>query len=369
MEIAVSFLVHQKDAVEFLRELPDESMDLCITDPAYESLEKHRAIGTTTRLKGDWFEIFHNDRFDHLFTELYRVLKKNSHLYVFCDQETLFVIKPKLEAAGFTWWKFLVWDKELIGMGYHYRGRHECIAFVEKGKRKLNNLGIPDVLRAKKVTKKYPTEKPVDILKTLVSQSSSEGDCVLDVFCGSGSTGEAAVSLGRVFVGCDVSDKAIALTTERLSGTKQQEPILSFQGTVLSNFYSCSVVMDGSQYPSVEHAYQAAKTLNLESRVPLQAASLSSAGAKKVGAKLALRADWESVKLQVMESLLRQKFRTDTAPGQFLLNTRDAPLVEGNTWGDTFWGVCKGVGHNHLGRILMEIREHLRQESTVDSSS
>ncbi|MFP9068722.1 DNA methyltransferase, partial [Enterococcus faecalis] len=70
-------------------------------------------------------------------------MKKNSHFYLFCDQETMFVIKPIAESMGFKFWKPIVWDKVSIGMGYHYRARYEFIPFFEKGKRKLNNLSIP----------------------------------------------------------------------------------------------------------------------------------------------------------------------------------------------------------------------------------
>jgi site-specific DNA-methyltransferase (adenine-specific) len=133
----------QLDAVAWLQTLGDESVDLIVTDPAYESLEKHRAVGTTTRLTGAWFPIFRNDRFPELFRELYRVLRRDSHCYVICDQETMFVAKPMAEEAGFKFWKFLVWDKLKIGMGYHYRARHELVLFLEKGKRRLNNLGVP----------------------------------------------------------------------------------------------------------------------------------------------------------------------------------------------------------------------------------
>lgn len=110
------WLAHS-DAVAFLKQLPDASVDLVITDPPYESLEKHRAVGTTTRLKhsksssNDWFTVFPNARFDELFAEVFRVLKKNAHFYLFCDQETAFIAKPKGEAAGFKFWKPLVWDK------------------------------------------------------------------------------------------------------------------------------------------------------------------------------------------------------------------------------------------------------------------
>jgi site-specific DNA-methyltransferase (adenine-specific) len=127
------------DAVTWLHAQESASLDLIITDPAYESLEKHRAVGTTTRLKrskassNDWFEIFPNSRFNELFAESYRVLKNNRHLYMFCDPETAFIVKPMAESCGFRFWKPLIWDKRKIGMGYHYRARYEFILFFEKG--------------------------------------------------------------------------------------------------------------------------------------------------------------------------------------------------------------------------------------------
>ena len=111
------FQLSRSDAVDWLRTLPSESIDLVVTDPPYESLEKHRAIGTTTRLKhskassNDWFEIFPNARFGELFVEVYRVLKKNTHFYLYCDPETMFVAKPLAEQVGFKFWKPLIWDK------------------------------------------------------------------------------------------------------------------------------------------------------------------------------------------------------------------------------------------------------------------
>lgn len=88
---SAAFKLVQADAVEWLRALGADSVDLAITDPPYESLEKHRAIGTTTRLKhsksssNDWFTIFPNTRFPELFAELYRVLRRGSHLYLVCE--------------------------------------------------------------------------------------------------------------------------------------------------------------------------------------------------------------------------------------------------------------------------------------------
>lgn len=208
--------VFQQDAVEWLASLADNSVDLIITDPPYESLEKHRKIGTTTRLKqsksssNPWFNIFPNERFEELLNQLYRVLKHNRHCYLFCDQETMFIIKPIAERMGFKFWKPLVWDKVSIGMGYHYRARHEYILFFEKGKRKLNNLGIADILTCKRVNRGYPTEKPVPLLRTLIEQSTTVGEWVIDPFFGSGATLVAAAQLGREYSGNDISADAHA---------------------------------------------------------------------------------------------------------------------------------------------------------------
>ena len=216
------FHVSSLDAVAWLRAQASESVDLLITDPAYESLEKHRAIGTTTRLKhskassNDWFAVFPNARFPELFAEAFRVLKRNTHLYLFCDAETMFIAKPEAERAGFRFWKPLVWDKKTIGMGYHYRARYEFILFFEKGKRRLNDLGVADVITVPRVHRGYPAEKPPAVSAILVEQSSARGELVADPFMGSGSVGVAALEAGRRFTGTDLNPEAVRLTTERL---------------------------------------------------------------------------------------------------------------------------------------------------------
>jgi len=224
----------QLDAVQWLRSLPNDSVDLLVTDPPYESLEKHRAVGTTTRLKvsaassNPWFTVFPNARFPELFSEVYRVLKQNSHFYLMCDQETAFIAKPLAENAGFKFWKPLIWDKATIGMGYHYRARYEFVLFFEKGKRKLNDLGIADVITVPRVRGGYPAEKPAALSETLILQSSSAGDIVADPFMGSGSVGAAALKLSRRFLGNDVSDSALAHSRNRFAELGGQE------GAVLS---------------------------------------------------------------------------------------------------------------------------------------
>lgn len=218
------FSLYQGDAVDWLKMLPSESAHLILTDPAYESLEKHRARGTTTRLKksdassNEWFPIFPNTRFPELFEQAYRVLVPDAHMFVMCDQETMFAIKPMGEAAGFKFWKPVIWYKTgRIGMGYHFRCCYEVVLFFEKGKRKLSDLGMPDVLPHDRVHKGYPTEKPVPLLQKFIEQSTVPGELVLDPFMGSASTGEAALRLSRRFSGSDVSAKSIAIADERLA--------------------------------------------------------------------------------------------------------------------------------------------------------
>lgn len=136
----------------------------------------------------------------------------------------------------------------------------------------------------------------------------------------------------------------------------------------LSNFHPAPVMLDGMLFPTVEHAYQAAKTLKRSERSRIQA--LATPGqAKRASRELdPRRPDWPEIKLAVMEDLLRQKF-ADPELRQRLRETWPQPLVELNTWGDVFWGVCGRVGENHLGKLLMKIRaEHLGEDALQEQN-
>lgn len=141
----------------------------------------------------------------------------------------------------------------------------------------------------------------------------------------------------------------------------------------LSNFWYASVIYDGILYPSVEHAYQAAKTLDeterfyvLYNTVALEdgtdrIGSVTTPGqAKRKGSKVTMRPDWDKVKYDIMRNLVFQKFRGADDLAEALLETGDAYLEETNHWNDKYWGVCDGVGKNCLGKILMEVRSSLR---------
>lgn len=121
----------------------------------------------------------------------------------------------------------------------------------------------------------------------------------------------------------------------------------------LSNFAPCKVVYENDIYNSVEHAYQAAKTLNKDKRLLIRSGTAGQA--KKIGKGVKLRDNWDLVKISIMRELLIQKFSQE--PFKTLLeNTKNQELIEGNYWGDTYWGVFNEKGENNLGKLLMEIR-------------
>jgi ribA/ribD-fused uncharacterized protein len=129
----------------------------------------------------------------------------------------------------------------------------------------------------------------------------------------------------------------------------------------LSNFWQCFVEYEGVIYPSSEHAFQAAKTLSKIERIKI--ANLKTPNdAKGYGRTMTVRSDWELVKVSEMGKIVMAKFTQNSILKEKLMNTGEAELIEGNTWGDTFWGICDGIGSNNLGKILMLVRAALKVE-------
>lgn len=138
--------------------------------------------------------------------------------------------------------------------------------------------------------------------------------------------------------------------------------ITKFRGdyNFLSNFYKCKVLLDGVEYPTVENAFQASKTLDHDERLQFQ--TCSPVDAKKLGYKVNLRKDWEYIKDSIMFGLLFQKFIQNSIFNNRLVNTNGRWIIEGNDWGDRYWG-CENedgewAGKNKLGRMLMVLREY-----------
>ncbi len=223
------------DCFALLRSLPDASVDLVATDPAYSGMNQHLKLGRG-RIVGSyagagrpgerWFQEFRDDpdTFRALLAELHRVLKPDRHVYVMFDSYSLLSLGP-LVRERFDVKNVLVWDKVHLGMGHYFRRRHELIVFASKGKRRLSRRDLPDVWPVKRLTRaRYATQKPVELFETMIDASCEPGFVVLDPFMGSGSAAVAALRKGCRFIGGDVSAEAVALAKARVAAVWRGRP-------------------------------------------------------------------------------------------------------------------------------------------------
>lgn len=154
----------------------------------------------------------------------------------------------------------------------------------------------------------------------------------------------------------------VTLIRVAINRMEESEMINSFTGQhqFLSNFYPCKIQVFGLEFLNSEAAFQSQKFLDKDAQ--LQFCCIDASTAKHLGhsRQWRLRSDWEQVKVTIMKQVLQAKF-SDPILGRLLVDTYPQKLVEGNTWGDTYWGVCDGVGHNMLGRLLMKTREKLME--------
>ncbi len=182
-------------------------------------------------------------------------------------------------------------------------------------------------------------------------------DSVLGCWC---TDSDNAMAEGPLVCHCQVIARCWRYLKTQRSAAKVEPPVNEFQGEFrwLSNFWPAVVTLDGEQYASVEHAYQAAKWPAGTAERTAVLMTKTAADAKRLGKKApAMDANH---KLAWMNNFLRQKFVPGSALARQLLATGNRQLLEGNAWGDTFWGVCKSVGSNWMGRLLMDVRMELQ---------
>lgn len=183
----------ESDSRAFLRSLPDECVDLVLTDFPYF----FRRSGTYFR---KWFETLPDEDLKAATGELARVLRPDGHLLLFADWHYEPVFGEWCRSLGLKTHRSLVWDKESAAMGGDVWSQHEYIVHAEKGRREGNLPYLPSILRGPRRRPNhggYPTEKHVSVLSPLIEHWTSPGDVVLDPFCGSGNVGVAARRLGR----------------------------------------------------------------------------------------------------------------------------------------------------------------------------
>jgi len=221
--------VFKDDALSFLAKLPNNSIDVIATDPAYSGMNnklmlgKGRIVGSyASRGNADskWFTEFvdSEENYKQFLTECVRVLKKDTgHIYIMFDSYSLLSLGPLLREY-LAVKNIITWDKVDLGMGHYFRRRHEYIVFSTSGNnRKLNSQKFPDVWRIKRIhNAKYPTQKPTEIFQTMLDASAKPNMVVCDPFLGSGSCAIAAIRSGCMFVGTDISQKAFDLSKLRI---------------------------------------------------------------------------------------------------------------------------------------------------------
>lgn len=224
--------LHVGDCLAMLQSLEPESVDVIVTDPAYSGMNDHMKFGHG-RIIGNredpdldrWFEEFRDDpeTFRQFLHACERVLRPDRHIYVMFDSFSLLSLGHIMREV-FNVKNLLVWDKVNMGMGHYYRRRHELILFATKGKRRLASRGAADVWRERRIYGgAYPTQKPVALFARMLAESAEPGMVVLDPFFGSGSAGVAALQADCQFVGCDLSEDALAVARERLEQVERGE--------------------------------------------------------------------------------------------------------------------------------------------------
>lgn len=228
--------LRQGDCLEVLKSMPSESIDLIVTDPPYKTTSRGNAGNSGGMLqkeinkKGQVFN-FNDIDCEKYASEFYRVLKDGSHCYIMTNHINLIHILNTFTANGFHFIKSLIWDKGNKIMGQYYMSQFEYILFFRKGKGiKINNCGTSDILSVPNKKLKdtngknlHDTEKPVNLMKILIENSSAENELVLDPFMGIGSTGVACVNTNRNFIGIELDQEYFEIAKERIYKAQHED--------------------------------------------------------------------------------------------------------------------------------------------------
>ena len=210
----------QGDCLELMKDIPDESVDMILTDPPYGmSFQSGYRKSKYKKIKGD----SNLDWLDDFVDEIYRVSKPNTAHYVFCSFHHIDKFKQAIERK-FKIKNILTWVKNNTSMGDlkgDFAPKTEFIIFFHKGKRLINGRRDPNVLEFEKTRNElHPTQKPVDMTEYMIGKFSDEGDLILDPFMGSGTTGVACLNTNRRFIGIELDEDYYNIATNRIKNHK-----------------------------------------------------------------------------------------------------------------------------------------------------
>lgn len=227
----IKYKLYNNDCIKLMKKMKSESIDLIVTDPPYKTTKRGGTGNSGGMCKKKEFSngnggFKHNDiKPKQYMSEFYRVLKEGSHCYIMTNHVNLQEMLNVATESGFHFIKCLIWDKGNKIMGQCYMSQFEYILFLRKGKhKKINNCGTSDILSVpNKKTKDengknlHNVEKPVQLMKILIENSSNEKDIILDPFMGIGSTGIACVELNRNFVGIEIDEHYFNIAVDRIN--------------------------------------------------------------------------------------------------------------------------------------------------------
>ena len=224
--------IYNKDVLELMKTMSDESIDLIVTDPPYKVTARGNAgnsggmMQDKLSMQGKIFK--HNDiKPSEYIPEFYRLLKDGSHCYIMTNHVNLHEMLNVAKESGFHFIKSLVWNKGNKIMGQYYMSQFEYILYFRKGRgKKINKCGTADILEIpNKKTKGedgkniHDTEKPVELMKVLIENSSNIDEVVFEPFMGVGSTIMACIELDRKYIGCEIDEKYYNIAKNRIENT------------------------------------------------------------------------------------------------------------------------------------------------------
>lgn len=218
----------QGDCLELMKDIPDKSIDLIVTDPPY--LIKYKTNRRKDKQHDFCTEIANDDNFElvsNYIRECFRILKKNTAMYMFCNCDRADFFKQELEKTGFNIKNMIIWEKNNHTAGdlkAQFGKKYEIIFLVNKGRCLFNGKRITDVwhfdgVRGRKQV--HQNQKPVELLSLCVSKHSKENDLVFDGFMGSGSTGVACKELNRNFIGIEINPQYFEIAKKRIKELEQ----------------------------------------------------------------------------------------------------------------------------------------------------
>lgn len=216
----------QGDCLERMKEIPDGSVDLVVTDPPYKIITGGNNNGANSvrpkgMLSGNQELMKSIPEFSAWLDECYRVLKDGTHAYFMVNFSNLEKLLAAVQASKFKIHNLLVWQKNNCTPSQYYMKNCEYVIFARKGRAKyINNIGDSKTVHFDKNIsgkKTHPTEKPVSLMEMYIANSSNPYCIVLDPFMGSGTTGVAAKNLGRSFIGIELDEGYFKIAQERIN--------------------------------------------------------------------------------------------------------------------------------------------------------